>query len=101
MTPKQFDKILENKLEKIKSILGSKANEYAQDNDRFFNFKQAARINNTTPEKAAWGMATKHLVSVQDLIEHRLVANRDMVDEKFLDMVNYLLIISIMLVEDK
>ena len=100
MTPKDFDLYLESMQKKITSILKSKAGEYAMDNDRFHNFKTASRINEETPAKAAWGMATKHLISVQDLIEHRLELSKPMIAEKFIDMINYLILISAMLEEE-
>ncbi len=93
MTPQDFDTILASRLDTIKAVLSSKAGEYAQEGDRLFNFKQAAKINNTTAEKALWGMATKHLISVIDLVDGRLVASSEMVDEKCLDLINYLLLL--------
>ena len=90
----EFEKILQDRLNKIESVLSNKAKEYAQQGDRLFNFKVAANINRTTPEKALWGMATKHLVSVIDLVEGRLPATKENVNEKCGDMINYLILLT-------
>ena len=97
MTPKRFNAILHNRLNSSQDILEKKAKEYAQDNDRLFNFRLAAQINGTSMEKALWGMATKHLVSVMDLVEGRLVATNAIVDEKIGDMINYLILLEAVL----
>ena len=101
MTPEEFDKMLDNRLEQIRSVLSSKAKEYAHVGDRLFNFKVAARIHGCTPEQALWGMAMKHLVSVMDLVEGRLEPTPEMVNEKIGDLVNYLILLEAVLLEDK
>jgi len=93
MKTKEFDKILTNRLAQIKQILGSKAEEYAQDDDRLYNFKVAAMMTQTTPARALWGMASKHLVSVQDLVYGKTAATTEMVDEKIGDTINYLILL--------
>ena len=52
MEIKQFEEILLRRLASIQDVLGSKAKEYAQDGDRLYNFKVAARISGTTTEIA-------------------------------------------------
>lgn len=101
MTPEKFEIILQNRLKSIQEVLGSKSKEYAQEGDRLFNFKLAAQINGITPEKALWGMATKHLVSVMDLVNGRLEAAPYMINEKIGDLVNYLLLLEAILLEDE
>jgi hypothetical protein len=96
-----FDGLVNQRLIKIRNILSSKAFEYAKDSDRFHNFNVAARIANTTPEKALKGMMLKHEVSVMDLIEwadscpEKLTA--EMIDEKIGDNINYLILLEGML----
>ena len=71
MEAKQFDKIIKNALARSEKVLLEKSAEYAHEGDRLYNFKAAARHKNETPEKALWGMAAKHLVCVEDLVEGR------------------------------
>ena len=101
MTSERFNVLLEDTLNSIQNVLGSKAREYAQGGDRLFNFRVAASINNTTMQAALWGMATKHLVSVMDLINGRLDVRRDVIEEKIGDLINYLILLKAVLYEQK
>jgi len=98
---KDFDRVLSDRLEKIKSILSEKAEEYAADNDRYHNFNVAGRIRNESPESALIGMWMKHLVSVLDLVDWiedapaKLTA--EIIDEKIGDAINYLILLEGML----
>lgn len=89
----QFEKVLKERLRKIEEILGKKAKEYAKNDDRYHNFNIAARIGNTTPEKALLGMMMKHIVSVMDLIEDTNSATFELIDEKIGDQINYLILL--------
>jgi hypothetical protein len=93
MTVGRFDEILQETLASIQSVLGNKAKEYAQNGDRLFNFRLAANVNETTMPLALWGMATKHLVSVMDLVNGRLKPKKAVVDEKIGDLINYLILL--------
>ncbi len=98
MTTEEFEDILEERLFQIRRTLSAKAAEYATD-DRLHNFKVAARVNNTTPARALWGMFTKHLVSVIDMVEGRIEPTDKLVDEKVGDMINYLILLEAVLKE--
>ena len=95
-----FNVLLQDWLVRIKSILGQKAGEYAQDGERLFNFRLAAKINGQTMPQALWGMATKHLVSVMDLVEGRLQPTPEIVEEKCTDLVNYIILLSAVLYDE-
>jgi len=101
MTTDRFEELLQNRIEKIGTVLGKKADEYAQNGDRLFNFRQAARINGTSMTESLWGMGTKHLVSVLDLIHGRLENTKEMADEKIGDMINYLILLEAVLTENR
>ena len=91
MKTEQFNEIVDHRVDKIKSILQSKGAEYGS-KDRLHNFKVAARIKNETMLKAAWGMASKHLVCVTDMVEGVSEITPYMVEEKIGDMINYLIL---------
>lgn len=93
MNQKDFDELLNTRLAKIKDVLQSKGIGYAFNDDRLHNFKVAARLTGQTSPEALWGMAMKHLVSVEDLIKGRLENQRGNVDEKLGDMINYLILL--------
>jgi hypothetical protein len=99
MTDETFNKIVSERVKKIQTVLSAKSKQYALDGDRLHNFKVAARLLKTTPEQALWGIAVKHLVSVEDLVMGRLAPTQETVDEKIGDMINYLVLLEAVLTE--
>ena len=100
MNSKHFSQILTNRINKIAKTLDKKADEYAIDGDRLYNFKRAAEIGRLTTEEALKGMWLKHIVSVFDLIEGKLEATHHMVDEKIGDAINYLILLEAVFAEN-
>jgi hypothetical protein len=98
MDTTDFNRVVTRRLKKIEDVLAGKAKEYAI-GDRLYNFKRAAGILNTTPEKALAGMFVKHLVSVMDLIEGSIESTQAMVDEKVGDAINYLILLEALFAE--
>lgn len=95
MTQEEFDKVIENRLQKIKETLLIKGKEYIRNNDPLHNFNVAARINNVSREKALWGFALKHYVSFLDIlndIDNNILPSTEKVDEKIGDLINYLVL---------
>lgn len=103
MNAEYFDKIFTRRQEKSRLVLAGKAAEYAADGDRLHNFKVAGRKRGRAPEDALWGMAAKHDVSVQDIVDAcadpGYAPSREMVDEKIGDLINYLHLLEGLLVE--
>ncbi|MDA3807739.1 MAG: hypothetical protein PF440_07485 [Thiomicrorhabdus sp.] len=99
MKPEQFNKVVKNRLAACEAVLCKKAEEYASDTDRLHNFKRAAAMTETTPEKALEGMWVKHLVSVQDLINQPSKATPELLAEKMGDTINYVLLLEALLTE--
>lgn len=97
MTTGQFEAILNRRLELIRSVLGAKAKEYARGEvDRLHNFRSAACLLNTNLADALWGMAVKHIVSVNDLVSACSVGDVPSLataDEKIGDAINYLILL--------
>lgn len=93
--------IITSRTDAIKKTLFAKNREYGRNDDAFHNFNVAARILNTTPEKALLGMMSKHLVSVLDIIELAETAPEKItsafIDEKIGDSINYLILLEGML----
>ena len=103
MRTEQFENVINNRIETCKSVLCSKAEEYATD-DRLHNFKMAGKLQKCTPVKALGGMMSKHTVSVYDLIddyEQGKAISKEMWAEKIGDSINYLLLLTALLEEDK
>ena len=96
MTEKEFDKLVQQRLDNIKKTLIIKGREYRRNNDPLHNFKQAGRVLNTTPSKALLGFFTKHLVSIMDLVEdnaNEKLINHTQLEEKIGDAINYLILL--------
>lgn len=93
MNNEQFAYLLADRLDKIKNVLGLKAQEYAINGERLHNFKEAARCKNETVEEALWGMFIKHYVSVQDMVYGRTKPTSYLVNEKIGDCINYLILL--------
>jgi hypothetical protein len=97
-----FDEVVELRVQRIKSILKNKAEEYATE-DRFHNFRVAGRMDNESPERALWGMLKKHIVSVRDMIDwvdkfpEKL--NVPIIQEKIGDSINYFILLEGLLYE--
>ena len=96
MTEKQFEKHVDERIEKIRQVLQIKAKEYRKNDNPFHNFDRAAAMNNCTPERALMGMLAKHQISVLDLvddIDSGKLPNREFVSEKIGDHINYLILL--------
>lgn len=95
MTETQFDALVLNRCIKTKETLVEKGKEYRRNNDPLHNFRVAAKVQNTTEEKALWGFAVKHYVSFLDIIndiEQGRLPKEEVVDEKIGDLINYLIL---------
>lgn len=99
MKNEKFQKILEERLLKTKKILNEKAKEYVHNNDRLYNFRVGSKINNESMAQSLWGMATKHLISVKDMVSYNNDYNHDYIDEKIGDLINYLILLECILKE--
>jgi hypothetical protein len=103
MTGEVFNELVERRIEDIKHTLTRKGREYAR-GDRLSNFKKAARLENTIPEKALRGMLSKHLISVYDMIDdlnNSIESPMETWKEKIGDSINYLILLEALLYERK
>lgn len=106
MTTKEFDIVVNHRLDECKRVLIEKAKEYAKgDEDRMHNFNRAAQITGECREKALFGFFLKHLVSVMDIVDDmnnnpNYVPNKALTEEKIGDAINYLLLLEAS-IEDK
>lgn len=102
MTRATFDELLARRLQLTRTVLGTKAGEYASEGDRLHNFKAAATLLCDTSAGALTGMLVKHWVSVMDMVEaHDLGAtfSAEKVDEKIGDIINYLILLEAVFAE--
>ena len=97
----KFNEIVKNRIDLINSVLVSKGKEYANDDDRFINFRDGARMTRSSPEEVLWFYMTKHTVSVKKIIDEvdSNLASKELIQEKIGDMINYLILLEGMLYE--
>jgi len=99
MKAEEFNTIINKQVETCINLLSSKEEEYASGEDRLHNFKQAASLMQTSPEKALGGMMAKHTISVYDMVFNDEPYSMDKWDEKITDSINYLLLLKAVLME--
>jgi len=95
MTTSYFKKILNETIAQIHYSLGVKAIEYARNDNAMHNFDVGARKTGKTREQVLYGFALKHHISIEDIrndIEKGILPSKEMVNEKFNDAINYLIL---------
>ena len=108
MKIQEFNKIFEERIKKMRSVMVSKGTVYtAGDQDRLHNFKVSGRIGGTSPETALKGMLIKHLTSVWDMIDECENCDENggvdfdckRVDEKIGDVITYMVLLEALFIE--
>lgn len=93
MKPEDFKALVKARNEKNSHVLLDKNREYSRNGERLHNFYVAAAMMGVTPEDALWGMAAKHIVSIQDMVDDvsggKWCPSEAQVDEKIGDLMNY------------
>ena len=93
MKTEEFNKIVEDQLERIRSVLVKKADEYNLEDDRLGFFKRSAAFAQETPEQALYGFLLKHLQSITDMVMSGESYPEDLWKEKITDAMNYLVLL--------
>lgn len=86
----RFNDLIETTLDNAKRTLTRKSEGYSTEEDRLHNFRTGAALNGITMEQVCWGMATKHIISIRDMVMSGETYNADIWDEKLGDAINYL-----------
>lgn len=97
MTVEELNKLVTERYYKSKEVLISKNKEYGQTHDVLESFRhQAAFSMHAEPTSVAWELMVKHLYSVRRIIAEYecegILPDPDMIDEKFGDAINYLML---------
>ena len=101
MTNKDFTEVVNAQLKACASLLTAKGDEYSLEEDRLIAFKRAAALQNETPKQALCGMLAKHVISVYDMCMSDKDFTEERWKEKITDTINYLLILSAVIQEEK
>ena len=97
MKEDKFDEVIEQSLNQAREVLIIKGKEYRRNQNAMHNFDISVQQSTTgeTREDVIWSMARKHFISIQDIrtdIREGNLPSRDLVDEKYGDLINYLLL---------
>ena len=95
----QFDSIIANTLDAAHNMLTRKSEGYSNESDRLHNFRTGAALNGISMEQVCWGMATKHIISIRDMVMSGESYSAEIWDEKLGDAINYLAILKAITVE--
>lgn len=104
MNEKKFREYVEKRLQDCLDTLFVKSKEYSDGKDKHHNFKRAARMREQSPEQSLQGMKTKHDISLLDIIDDIDNGNfpdDDVLKEKIIDSINYLLLLESLILEHK
>lgn len=103
----EFNDVVIGQMERCKTMLITKGNEYAPEAmsnveiDRLAHFKKAATLMRTTPKIALMGMLVKHYISIMDMSMDDKDYPVEQWSEKITDSINYLLILRAIVEEEK
>lgn len=100
MTPEQFSEVFHTQMRLCEDVLIDKAREYATA-DRLHNFKLSAELQGISPRQALAGMMAKHTVSLYDMCRSDQKFPLDKWDEKIVDHINYLILLSAIILDDE
>lgn len=95
MKESEFDKVVRDTVNNCVETLVVKGKEYRRNNNPFHNFDKGVEITGLTREEVIWGFALKHYISIQDIksdLKKGISPSLEMVNEKYGDLINYLLI---------
>lgn len=95
----EFDEVFEETVEKSRSVLKSKSDEYSTE-DKLHNFKVSAETRGVSNRDALSGMMVKHTTSIYDLLRAEACASLAMWDEKIIDHINYLILLRALVIEE-
>lgn len=100
MNSEWFEKVIKEQIKTCEDVLIGKAKEYATDDDRLHNFKNAAGMMSCDPKEALAGMMAKHTISVYDMCRSGKNYPIELWNEKITDHINYLLLLKAIVEED-
>lgn len=95
MNNSELRRSVQEALVQVEKTLLKKNEEYATNSDVFRNFRTGISLQ-SKPQAVAWEYMTKHLQWIKDAIQTDHKPTHAELDEKFIDAINYLLIIRAM-----
>jgi len=104
MTHEEFTEHVQHLWMQCVHMLEEKGKQYAKESgDRLEHFFKAADKCGNTPVEALMGMKVKHTVCIDDIVRdvaYGFPIKRRFVDEKFVDEINYLILLHALIEEE-
>lgn len=101
MVSKEFEVIVKQQFDNCYDVLFEKAKQYnIGTDDRLHAFKAASAFEGISTKQALFGMLTKHLVSLSDMIRQDGTHSLEVWEEKITDSINYLLLLKAVVEEE-
>ena len=100
MRPQTFKDLAKTVLDNCSTVLIEKEMDYGSINDRLIQFKKMGSLQNTTPRKALWAVATKHLTTIMDAVGGVEPTFED-IEHRIVDFINYLILLLAVIKEEK
>ena len=97
-----FENTIKSTLESIKELLIVKGKEYRRKNNPYHNFEVGAEKTGQSRIEVLRGFSLKHSISIDDMIEdleNGQLTSIEKVNEKYNDLITYLLIEKSMMIE--
>ena len=95
MREDEFEKVVEDTLNDIRSILILKGKEYRRNNDPLHNFNVGSKRTGLSREKVIDGFLLKHEISINDMtndLDSGILPKKETIEEKFNDNIIYLIL---------
>lgn len=108
MKPERFEEIWIDQVSKEKAMLLERAAAYATGGDRLGNFYEGGQINGNHPLRYGFGLVTKQIVALRDLIVKIDADRGEFTDYEFAkfeeyatDIRNYMVLLKALYIEGK
>ena len=102
MNSEDFNRLIEEQLNRCRKLLTTKNDEYAQKTDRLSNFRQPSSLLGMCPAEVAFCYDTKHIASIQKIV-HEIsqgkFPTKELWEEKITDYLNYGLLMNACVME--
>lgn len=92
MTGKEFEEIVEKRLQKTQQLLVIKGREYRRNGNPLHNFETGADITGQSPARVLDGFLLKHIISYRDIlndIDKGNYPSKELLEEKLGDIITY------------
>ena len=99
MNQKKQEYIFNQTVEKMRDIMLSKGNDYANE-DRLSNFKLAGSICGLTPQQNCLSLIATKVARLGVLLKEKSEPNNESIEDSLVDMANYTLLL-IMILKDE